>query len=76
LNLVTAHNDRSAQNFGLERHYEYDLRYEMSDEWSRGPLNAPPGPQRRPVISQLGSSRTSHDLDRLKATARPVRSPG
>src|SRR5580704_4559326 len=33
LNLVTAHNDRTAQNFGLERHYEHDLRYEMADEW-------------------------------------------
>jgi FMN-dependent oxidoreductase (nitrilotriacetate monooxygenase family) len=33
LNVVTAHNDRSAQNFGLDRHYEHDLRYEMADEW-------------------------------------------
>ena len=33
LNLVTAHNDRTAQNFGLDRHYEHDLRYEMADEW-------------------------------------------
>src|SRR6267154_5561890 len=33
LNLVTAHNDRSAQNYGLDRHYEHDLRYEMADEW-------------------------------------------
>ncbi len=32
-NVVTAHNDRSAQNFGLDRHYEHDLRYEMADEW-------------------------------------------
>ena len=32
LNLVTAHNDRTAQNFGLARHYEHDLRYEMADE--------------------------------------------
>ncbi len=30
LNIVTAHNDRSAQNFGLDRHYEHDLRYEMA----------------------------------------------
>jgi FMN-dependent oxidoreductase (nitrilotriacetate monooxygenase family) len=35
LNVVTAHNDRSAQNFGLDRHYEHDLRYEMADEWMR-----------------------------------------
>ncbi len=98
LNLVTAHNDRTAQNFGLERHHEHDLRYEMADEWmevvnrlwaswepdaivadshgglfadhrkvrpidfageyyrSRGPLNVPPGPQRRPVICQAGGS--------------------
>ena len=98
LNLVTAHNDRTAQNFGLERHHEHDLRYEIADEWiqvvdrlwqswepdavvadpqtgmyadfrkvhpidfvgkyfsSRGPLNMPPGPQRRPVICQAGMS--------------------
>jgi FMN-dependent oxidoreductase (nitrilotriacetate monooxygenase family) len=35
LNLVTAHNDRTAQNFGLERHHEHDLRYEIADEWIR-----------------------------------------
>jgi FMN-dependent oxidoreductase (nitrilotriacetate monooxygenase family) len=98
LNIVTAHNDRAAQNFGLDKHYEHDLRYEMADEWmqvanglwaswepdavqanpetgvftdpakvhpihfegrfykSRGPLNMPPGPQRRPVIAQAGGS--------------------
>ena len=98
LNLVTAHNDRSAQNYGLDRHHEHDLRYEMADEWvavvdalwnswepgaivgdreagvftdstkvqpiefegrfhkCRGPLNMPPGPQRRPVICQAGGS--------------------
>ena len=33
LNLVTAHNDRTAQNFGLARHHEHDLRYEIADEW-------------------------------------------
>jgi FMN-dependent oxidoreductase (nitrilotriacetate monooxygenase family) len=33
MNIVTAHNDRAAQNFGLDRHYEHDLRYEMADEW-------------------------------------------
>lgn len=33
LNIVTAHNDRSAQNFGLDAHYEHDKRYEMADEW-------------------------------------------
>src|SRR5258708_25377895 len=33
LNIVTAHQDRSAQNYGLDRHYEHDLRYEMADEW-------------------------------------------
>lgn len=98
INLVTAHNDRTAQNFGLDRHFEHDLRYEMANEWidvvdrlwrswaadaveadtesgvfadhrklhpidfagryyrSRGPLNAPPGPQGRPVICQAGGS--------------------
>lgn len=33
INLVTAHNDRAAQNFGLDRHYEHDTRYAMADEW-------------------------------------------
>mgnify|MGYP005821368087 CR=1 FL=1 len=33
LNLVTSHNDRAAQNFGLEHRHEHDLRYEMADEW-------------------------------------------
>jgi len=33
LNVVTAHQDRTAQNFGLDRHYEHDFRYEMADEW-------------------------------------------
>lgn len=35
LNLVTAHNDRTAQNFGLDQHYEHDHRYEIADEWFR-----------------------------------------
>jgi alkanesulfonate monooxygenase SsuD/methylene tetrahydromethanopterin reductase-like flavin-dependent oxidoreductase (luciferase family) len=94
LNIVTAHNDRSAQNFGLDRHHEHDHRHVMADEWMqvvnalwdswepgaiiadpvsgvltdpakvhpihfegrfykcRGPLNAAPGPQGRPVICQ------------------------
>jgi FMN-dependent oxidoreductase (nitrilotriacetate monooxygenase family) len=33
INLVTAHNDRAAQNFGLDRHYEHDARYAMASEW-------------------------------------------
>ena len=33
INLVTAHNDRAAQNFGLDRHFEHDKRYAMADEW-------------------------------------------
>ncbi|MFT4042349.1 MAG: NtaA/DmoA family FMN-dependent monooxygenase [Gordonia sp. (in: high G+C Gram-positive bacteria)] len=33
VNLVTAHNVRTAQNFGRDEHYEHDLRYEMADEW-------------------------------------------
>ena len=33
INLVTAHNDRAAQNFGLDRHHEHDKRYEMAGEW-------------------------------------------
>ncbi len=33
INLVTAHNDRAAQNFGLDRHHEHDTRYEMASEW-------------------------------------------
>jgi FMN-dependent oxidoreductase (nitrilotriacetate monooxygenase family) len=33
INLVTAHNDRTAQNFGLDEQIEHDLRYEMASEW-------------------------------------------
>lgn len=33
INLVTAHNMRTAQNYGLDEHYPHDLRYEMADEW-------------------------------------------
>jgi FMN-dependent oxidoreductase (nitrilotriacetate monooxygenase family) len=32
-NLVTAHNDRTAQNFGLEQMLDHGLRYEMASEW-------------------------------------------
>jgi FMN-dependent oxidoreductase (nitrilotriacetate monooxygenase family) len=119
LNLVTAHNDRSAQNYGLDRHHEHDLRYEMADEWMevvdrlwnswepgaivndsdggtfadhtkirpiefegryykcRGPLNMPPGPQRRPVICQAGGSPAGRTFaakhaDTIVARARTV----
>ncbi len=33
VNLVTSSPDAAAQNFGLDKHYEHDLRYEMADEW-------------------------------------------
>ena len=33
INLVTAHNDRAAQNFGLDKHFEHDMRYDMASEW-------------------------------------------
>ena len=119
LNLVTAHNDRTAQTFGLERHHEHDKRYEIADEWiqvvdklwqswepdavvadpesgmyadfrkvhpinftgkyfkSRGPLNMPPGPQRRPVICQAGLSPAGREFaskysDTIVAVARGV----
>jgi FMN-dependent oxidoreductase (nitrilotriacetate monooxygenase family) len=32
-NLVTSHNDRTAQNFGQPRQLEHDRRYAMADEW-------------------------------------------
>jgi FMN-dependent oxidoreductase (nitrilotriacetate monooxygenase family) len=32
-NLVTSSSHRAAQNFGLEKHIEHDLRYEMASEW-------------------------------------------
>jgi alkanesulfonate monooxygenase SsuD/methylene tetrahydromethanopterin reductase-like flavin-dependent oxidoreductase (luciferase family) len=59
LNVVTAHNDRSAQNYGLERHYEHDLRYVMADEWmdvvnrlweSWEPDQGPPDQLRGPLL--------------------------
>jgi len=66
-NLVTAHNDRTAQNYGLERHYEHDQRYAMAAEWVEAvnalwetwdgtALDLPPGPQGRPVLCQAGGS--------------------
>ncbi|WP_438391781.1 NtaA/DmoA family FMN-dependent monooxygenase [Caballeronia sp. DA-9] len=33
-NLVTGSNDGGAQNFGLERQYPHDERYEMADEYA------------------------------------------
>ncbi|MCF7550462.1 NtaA/DmoA family FMN-dependent monooxygenase [Pseudonocardia sp. WMMC193] len=98
LNLVTSHNVRTAQNYGLDEQIEHDRRYAIADEWmdavsalwdcwdddalvmdhetgvfadhtkvrhadfageyfrTRGPLNVPPGPQRRPVVCQAGGS--------------------
>ncbi|GAA1391301.1 NtaA/DmoA family FMN-dependent monooxygenase [Pseudonocardia kongjuensis] len=32
-NLVTSHNDRTAQNYGLAEQIEHDERYAMADEW-------------------------------------------
>jgi FMN-dependent oxidoreductase (nitrilotriacetate monooxygenase family) len=32
-NLVTSSSHRAAQNFGLDKHIEHDLRYEMASEW-------------------------------------------
>ncbi|MCW2602456.1 MAG: FMNH2-dependent monooxygenase [Pseudonocardiales bacterium] len=32
-NLVTGSAHAAAQNYGLDKHYEHDLRYEMADEW-------------------------------------------
>lgn len=34
-NIVTSHNLRTAQNFGLNEQIDHDLRYEMADEWVR-----------------------------------------
>jgi long-chain alkane monooxygenase len=104
INIVTSVNHRAAQNFGLDRHLEHDLRYDMAAEWLdvvgqlweswdpdaivldeersvyadhqkihpidfsgtyykvRGPLNTIPGPQRRPVVAQAGSSPQGRQL--------------
>ncbi len=32
-NIVTSAEDRAAQNFGMEKLYEHDLRYDMADEY-------------------------------------------
>jgi len=34
-NLVTSHNLRTAQNYGMDDQIEHDVRYEMADEWIR-----------------------------------------
>jgi FMN-dependent oxidoreductase (nitrilotriacetate monooxygenase family) len=33
VNLVTSSPHAAAQNYGYEKHFEHDLRYEMADEW-------------------------------------------
>lgn len=109
LNVVTSVSHRVAQNFGLDKHIDHDLRYEMATEWmdactalwnsweddalvldeetpmyadwtkvhtvdfegkwfrTRGPLNNPPGPQRRPVIAQAGTSSSGRNLAAMHA---------
>ncbi len=34
VNLVTASSDRAAQNYGLDKHYDHSVRYEMAHEWT------------------------------------------
>ena len=110
-NVVTSVSHRVAQNFGLEKMIDHDLRYEMAGEWmdactalwnswedgalvldeekpvyadwtkvhtvdfegkwfrTRGPLNNPPGPQRRPVITQAGTSSAGRNLAAMHADA-------
>jgi alkanesulfonate monooxygenase SsuD/methylene tetrahydromethanopterin reductase-like flavin-dependent oxidoreductase (luciferase family) len=80
LNIVTAHNDRSAQNYGLERHYEHDLRYEMAAEWMQianalwtswqpGAVQRTPKPASSPTLRK---SRRS--ISRAASTNAAVRS--
>jgi FMN-dependent oxidoreductase (nitrilotriacetate monooxygenase family) len=33
VNIVTSSPHAAAQNYGYEKHFEHDLRYEMADEW-------------------------------------------
>jgi FMN-dependent oxidoreductase (nitrilotriacetate monooxygenase family) len=33
INLVTSSPHAAAQNYGYEKHFEHDLRYEMADDW-------------------------------------------
>jgi FMN-dependent oxidoreductase (nitrilotriacetate monooxygenase family) len=33
VNLVTSSPHAAAQNYGYDKHFEHDLRYEMADEW-------------------------------------------
>src|ERR1700736_5689245 len=33
INLVTSSPHAAAQNYGHDRHFEHDLRYEMADDW-------------------------------------------
>ena len=103
-NLVTSSSDRAAENYGLPKLPEHDVRYAMAEEWmqianglwsswerdavvldaengiyadhtkvrpinfegqyysSRGPLNAIPSPQGRPVIVQAGGSPAGRDF--------------
>jgi FMN-dependent oxidoreductase (nitrilotriacetate monooxygenase family) len=104
INLVTSSPHAAAQNYGYEKLFEHDLRYEMADDWmqavdslwagwdpdavvadeetgvfadhtkvrysnyegkhfrTRGPINAVPSPQQRPVVCQAGGSPAGRDL--------------
>jgi FMN-dependent oxidoreductase (nitrilotriacetate monooxygenase family) len=103
-NLVTSSSDRAAENYGLPKLPDHDVRYAMAEEWMdvvdqlwrswdpdalvldeeagvfadhakvrpidfhgryhgcRGPLNAVPSPQGRPVIVQAGGSPAGRDF--------------
>ncbi|MFT4042339.1 MAG: NtaA/DmoA family FMN-dependent monooxygenase [Gordonia sp. (in: high G+C Gram-positive bacteria)] len=34
-NLVTSHNDRTAQNYGLDKQWPHDQRYEIATDWAK-----------------------------------------
>lgn len=118
INLVTASADGAAQNYGLDKHIEHDLRYRMAADWveavtalweswspdavgvgtdraeladhteiiapeyvgefhrTKGPLNLPPGPQRRPVICQAGGSEAGRQFGATYADTVIVNVPG
>jgi len=34
-NLVTAHNDRTAQNYGMDKHWDHSERYAIATDWAQ-----------------------------------------
>ena len=61
MNLVTACPHAAAQNYGYEKHFEHDLRYEMADEWVQAQALGLVGPRRARARRGDRRLRRSHE---------------